>query len=113
MRVLFATAELAPHVKVGGLADFSAGLVSALKDVGIAVDVVLPDYGGLPFELAGEQQLDVPQWAGPATIRHGTLDDLEVSLVATPEMVRPNPYLDSDGQAWPDNDLRFLAQFPG
>ena len=109
MRVLFATAELAPLVKVGGLADFSAGLVGALRSQGIHVDVVLPDYGGLPIEPTEEHQLSVPEWAGPATVRQGTLEGFDVSLVTLPEMARPNPYLDGDGRAWPDNDRRFLA----
>ena len=109
MRVLFATAELAPLVKVGGLADFSAGLVGALRSQEIHVDVVLPNYGGLPIESTEEHQLSVPEWAGPATVRQGTLEGLDVSLVTLPEMARQNPYLDGDGRAWPDNDRRFLA----
>ncbi|MCZ6519411.1 MAG: glycogen/starch synthase, partial [Actinobacteria bacterium] len=48
-------------------------------------------------------------WAGPATVRRGTLGGVEVSLVAVPGMARPHPYLDADGQGWPDNDQRVLA----
>ena len=44
-RVLFATAEYAPVVKVGGLSEASSGLVSCLRSMGIDVDVVMPDYG--------------------------------------------------------------------
>lgn len=110
MRVLFATAELAPLVKVGGLADFSSGLVGALRSNGVDVDIVLPDYGDLPFVPADDrQQLRTPEWASPATVRRGTLGGVEVSLVAVPGMPRPHPYLDGDGQGWPDNDKRFLA----
>ena len=39
MHVLFATAELAPIVKVGGLGEASCGLVRALRDAGHRVDV--------------------------------------------------------------------------
>ena len=109
MKVLFATAELAPLVKVGGLADFSAGLVGALRAKGVDVDIVLPDYGDLALVPADQQQLDVPDWAGPATVRQGTLGGVEVSLVAVPGMARPHPYLDADGRGWPDNEPRFLA----
>ena len=110
MRVLFATAELAPLVKVGGLADFSSGLVGALRSNGVDVDIVLPDYGDLPFVPADDrQQLRTPEWASPATVRRGTLGGVEVSLVAVPGMPRPHPYLDGDGQGWPDNEQRFLA----
>ena len=47
MKVLFATAELTPVVRVGGLAEAAAGLVNALRAAGIEVEVVLPDYGGI------------------------------------------------------------------
>jgi starch synthase len=45
MRVLFATAELAPFVKVGGLGDAATGLIRALRGRGVDVVTVLPDYG--------------------------------------------------------------------
>ncbi|MFV1963550.1 MAG: glycogen/starch synthase, partial [Acidimicrobiia bacterium] len=109
MRVLFATAELAPLVKVGGLADASAGLAGALRSKGVDVDIVLPDYGDIPFAQADQQQLRVPEWASPATVRQGTLGGLGVSLVTVPGMARPHPYLDAEGRGWPDNSQRFLA----
>jgi starch synthase len=109
VRVLFATAELAPEVKVGGLGDFSAGLTRILRSEGVEIDLVLPDYGGLPFEPGAEHDLDVPDWASPARIRQGILGDVEVGLVSVPEIARANPYLDAKGRAWDDNDLRFFA----
>lgn len=109
VRILFATAELAPLVKVGGLADASAGLVGALRAKGIEVDIVLPDYGELPLVSAEPQELSVPQWAGPATVRRGVLGGVEVSLITVPGIARPHPYLDADGRAWPDNEQRFLT----
>ena len=109
MRILFATAELAPRVKVGGLADFSAGLVGALRSKGLDVEIVLPDYGELPFEAADQQELSTPDWATPASVRQGTLGGVELSLVAVPGMARPHPHTDADGKGWPDNAERFLA----
>ena len=109
MRVLFATAELAPFAKVGGLGDFSAGLVSALRRKKVEVDIALPDYGGLPLEPTSEHDLQVPEWAAPAIVRRGTLGGVDVSLIAVPGMARNHPYLDPDGEGWPDNDRRFLA----
>ena len=47
VRVLFATAELAPIAAVGGLAQAAAGLVAELRRQGVDVDVVMPDYGGI------------------------------------------------------------------
>lgn len=94
---------------MGGLGDFSSGLTNVLRSRDIEIDLVLPDYGGLPFEFRSERRLDVPDWAGPATLRQGWLGGVEVSLVSVREINRPNPYLDSDGRAWADNDLRFFA----
>lgn len=110
MRILFATAELAPFAKVGGLADASAGLVHSLRDRGIEIEVVLPDYGSLGLVAEGEKELPVPSWAGPATARWGSLGGLDsVVLIETPAMARPHPYLDPDGVGWSDNDHRFFS----
>ncbi|MGI9642353.1 MAG: glycogen/starch synthase, partial [Acidimicrobiia bacterium] len=110
MRVLFATAELSPLASVGGLAHATSGLVRELRDLGIDVDVVVPDYFSLP--LAGETQaeLAVPGWAAPAIVRDGVAPDFgPVSLVRVPGIERPNPYVDEDGHGWPDNADRFFA----
>ncbi len=112
MKVLFATAELAPLSRVGGLAEASSGLVKALRAEHSEIDVqlVLPDYGGV--ELLDEEQavLDVPQWAGPVSVRRGVHPDVgTVDLISTPGMARPHPYVDETGEGWPDNDHRFFA----
>src|ERR1700758_2577127 len=44
MEITFVTTELAPFVKVGGLADVSAALPKALRGIGHAVTVVLPRF---------------------------------------------------------------------
>jgi starch synthase len=110
VRVLFATAEFSPLVRVGGLAEATAGLVAALLAESIGVDVVVPDYFGTV--LRGEEitELDVPQWAGPATARTGDAPGVgRVTLVSVPGIARPNPYVDDEGQGWPDNADRFFA----
>ncbi len=110
MRVLFATAELAPVARVGGLAAAAAGLVKALRALGAEVDVVLPDYAGLPLRNESVIALDVPPWAGPAVARTGELDGVgPITLIATEAIRRDHPYLDPDGSAFLDNDLRFFA----
>ncbi|MEX2626587.1 MAG: glycogen/starch synthase [Ilumatobacteraceae bacterium] len=110
MRVVFATAELSPVAAVGGLAAASAGLTVELRRQGADVEILLPDYGGV--ELADEVrlELDVPGWAGPASIRVGTHPVCgRLHLVSVPGIARPHPYLRADGAGWPDNDARFLA----
>lgn len=109
VRIVFATAELSPVITVGGLAAAAAGLVGALRRAGAEVDVLLPDYGGI--DLVDEQRidLDVPQWAGPASIRVGEHPVVgRLHLVAAPGLARSHPYLQPDGQGWLDNSARFF-----
>lgn len=109
-RVLFATAEFAPLARVGGLAEATSGLVRRLRADGADVDVVLPDYGDV--ELADEDvtSIDVPSWAQPALVRRGVHAEVgRVTLVATAGTRKPHPYVDDDGNGWPDNPLRFFG----
>jgi len=110
VRVLFATAELAPIAAVGGLAQAAAGLVAELRRQGVEVDVVMPDYGGV--ELAGErvESAAVPEWVGRCTVRSGThAVGGPLRLVGVPGLARSHPYLQPSGEGWPDNSERFLA----
>jgi starch synthase len=110
MKVLFATAELAPLVSVGGLAEASSGLVRALRSAGIDVDVVVPDYFSLPLAEEVISKIDVPRWAAPAIARDGVANGFgRVTLVRVPGIERPNPYVDGDGHGWTDNADRFFA----
>lgn len=110
MRVLFATAELAPVAAVGGLAHAAAGLTAELRRQGIDVSVVMPDYGGIELADAVTTELAVPAWAGPARVRSGVHASVgPVSLVETRGLARSHPYLQPDGRGWPDNDRRFLS----
>lgn len=110
MKVLMATAELAPIARVGGMAEAVAGLVGQLRRDGLEVTVALPDYGGIPLEDEKETELDVPDWAGPSSVRIGTLEGVgPLALIDGPGIKKPHPYNDEDGMAFPDNDLRFFA----
>ena len=109
MRVVFATAELAPVATVGGLASAAAGLGAELRRQGVDVELVMPDYGGV--ELADEVvvDLDVPSWVGPARVRIGQHPVVgRLHLVAVPGMARPHPYLQPHGEGWVDNSERFF-----
>lgn len=108
--VLLASAELSPLVKVGGLADAVAGLRAAHLATGLEVTTVVPDHQ--PWVLADEDvvTLPVPSWARPARARTGRLEDgTPVTLVSVPRLRRSHPYVDPDGEGWPDNDARFMA----
>lgn len=113
MHVLFAAAELAPLVKVGGLGEAACGLVRSLRRAGHRVDVVVPDYGPSLLELdpTPPRPVPVPAWAGPATVRRFTLEGLgAVHAVDVAGMARRHPYVHPDtGEGWADNDRRFFA----
>ena len=111
LRTLFATAEYAPLVKVGGLSEASSGLVGCLRSMGIEVDVVLPDYGTVELLDARESVLDgLPEWAPPVTIREGRTPEGPVTLVGFEGSARPHPYVDPrSGSGWGDNDRRFAT----
>lgn len=111
MKVLFATAELAPLTRVGGLGEASAGLVRELRALGVEVELVLPDYSSAMLDDEVRYDLDVPAWAGPARARTGThVTAGRVTLIDAPGIARPHPYNDpSSGDGWPDNTQRFFA----
>ena len=112
MRVLFATAELAPLAMAGELGEHAAGLTTALHAAGVDVEVALPDYERDRTPLDGEERraLDVPSWAAPALVRSGQHPVAgRVHLVSVPRIARSHPYLRPDGAPWPDNAARFLA----
>jgi len=76
-RVLFCSPEATPYAKTGGLADVSGALPSALRELGVACDAVMPLYGqikskGLPMERVGDIFFPLGAGIAQATIlQHG------------------------------------------
>jgi len=113
-RVLFATSEIAPWAKTGGLGDISAALPLALVEAGLELRVLVPAY---PRLLAAFPQATVlaelPALGGalPASrlLQARTRDGLSLWLLDCPPLyARPGgPYHGPDGSDWPDNHLRF------
>ena len=61
--MLFATSEVAPLIKTGGLADVSGALPAALRSVGVDVQVLVPGYQPVIEQLAQPKlaaTLDLP-----------------------------------------------------
>jgi starch synthase len=111
MKVLLATAELAPLVRVGGLAEAASGLVRALRKSGVDVEVVLPDYFSTVLEAEKVTKVPTPEWVGPMVARRGVLSGFgDVTLLSFPGISRPHPYVEAaTGQGWADNDQRFFG----
>jgi starch synthase len=112
VRVLFATPEISDFVQVGGLAAVSAALPRALRSLA-DVRVIVPGYPGVlsqiqDFETIGE----CAALAALPTCRLAfgrARDGLPVYVIDCPILYdRPgNPYGDTTGRDWPDNDIRF------
>ncbi len=114
IRVLFATSEVYPLVKTGGLADVSASLPEALCRLDYDVHILLPGY---PAAIKAARE------AGSRSKTHFRIGQYEVSLWQTrlpgtavmlwlvdcpPLFERPgNPYQNEEGQDWWDNAHRF------
>jgi starch synthase len=114
VRVLFASPEIFPLAKTGGLADVSAALPAALTRLGVDLRLVMPGYPraideasgkGLPIDLG-----DVHGFGETRLIPGRTPDtSLPLWLVDCPSLFRREGglYLDADGHEWPDNASRF------
>ncbi len=111
--ILFATSEMAPRVKTGGLGDVAAALPETLRQAGHDVRVLLPAYPAMKqaFPMA-EAVAELPALAPalPAcrllAVQAGQLPILLLDCPALFE--RPgNPYLDANGHDWADNATRF------
>ena len=114
MKVLFATSELAPWVKTGGLGDISGALPQALQSQGVDVRLLVPCYPAL-----AEAFPDAPVIAElnnlggtlpPARLRETqTPAGVPLLLLECPPLFERagNPYLDSNGHDWSDNAIRY------
>ena len=115
MKVLFVTPECYPLVKTGGLADVAGALPLALAPFGVEALVLLPGYSGVRGQLTGVRTVaPLPKlFGGTGTLSAGrTIDGLNVLLLEAPHLygrAGGGPYLDSAGNDWPDNHLRFAA----
>src|SRR5580698_9907962 len=116
MEITFVTTELAPFVKVGGLADVSAALTKALRSLGHTVTVVMPRFPELEaqglllarrltplrFQLGG-QAID-------ATVLDGRLaSQVDLVVIDVPGLFDRTGVYGDRGEDYPDNATRFAA----
>lgn len=115
MRVLFASSEVYPLVKTGGLADVSGALPAALIEAKQDVRVLLPGYAEAMDKAEGKRQvasLGDPLGIGAeARLVSAKLpgSGVPVWLIDCPELYhrQGGPYQDVDGSDYADNALRF------
>ncbi len=119
LKVLFASPEVVPFVKTGGLADVSGMLPRVLAEMGHTVAVVLPKYSVIPDELmrnaVAGPSVDLPIGDGRETMKLYRMSDNATSLEYffidhTDYFDRASLYVDPDtGEDYPDNHIRFSA----
>ena len=116
--VAFITAEAAPYVKVGGLADVAGALPAALAQQSTRITVILPAYQSIQWDehsitpLKGGLHVDV----GDRSIEFGLLEaaspseGVRVILIGQDEyFAREGVYTDpSSGDGYADNAERFV-----
>lgn len=116
MRVLFASSEIYPLAKTGGLADVSAGLPAALSERDVDVRLLTPAYPEALDMVTGKgAAIPLPGLLGydDAALIPARMPDtgLPIWLLACPELYHRGGgiYADSEGREWTDNAIRFAA----
>lgn len=114
MKVLFATSEIAPWVKTGGLGDVAAALPPALRRAGVDVHVLVPWYPAIARAFPDAPVIaELPAAAGvfPGAALRGAVAPDGTPLLLLDCMAcyarEGNPYLGADGRDWHDNAVRF------
>jgi len=113
-KILFVASEAHPLVKTGGLGDVVGSLPAALKSLRADVRLLIPAYRDAMTRTEKVKiiaTLDIVGLDSPVNILETILPGTSVItwLADFPKAYdRPgNPYLDPQGQPWPDNAMRF------
>lgn len=116
MEILFATTELAPYVKIGGLADVSAALPKTLKTLGHRVTIAMPKYPA--FEQAGimvarrltPMRFELGGVGYDVTLYDGRLSSqVDITLIEVPGLFDREGVYGTRGEDYPDNAVRFAV----
>ena len=114
VKILYATSEIHPLIKTGGLADVSGALPAALSALSVDIRVIVPGYRTVMEKLADASPLARfanPFASGEVEIREARLPGTTVPILIVVCDAFFNrdggPYQMPSGQDWPDNALRF------
>jgi starch synthase len=113
LKVLFVSSECAPFAKTGGLGDVVGALPKALRRRGVEARIVMPLYGGMPWQdlerLDGTLAVPLARGTARGAVRLGALPRSDVPVYFLEHhryFDRPDLY-GSDGQGYRDNLERF------
>jgi starch synthase len=114
MRIVFASSEVAPFSKTGGLADVIGSLPAAIAKRGHEVTIITPRYGSVDvaaFDLRRRRSrlsITVKGKSVQGGLLEGrTPNGVPVLFVDQPAYFDRKELYGSDGQDYPDNDERF------
>ena len=68
MKILFASSEVAPFSKVGGLADVVGSLPKALEKLGAEICIFTPLYGSINQEKFGIKEQEIRKNLSPQSL---------------------------------------------
>jgi starch synthase len=113
IKVLFATSEIAPLIKTGGLADVSGALPAALRKLGVDVRVLVPGYPQVMAKMGPHEVVatfsELPGFPESRLIFSIMSTGVPLLVLDCPALYQRGggPYSDPNGQDWVDNPLRF------
>lgn len=113
LKVLFATSEVAPLIKTGGLADVSGALPAALRSIGVDVRVLVPGYRQVMAQLTQHEivaTFDALRGFPSARLLFSAMPNgVPLLVLDCPELYQREggPYQDAKGHDWADNAQRF------
>ncbi|MDX8385712.1 MAG: glycogen synthase GlgA [Gallionella sp.] len=112
LKVLFATSEVTPIIKTGGLADVSGALPAALRDIGMDVRVLVPGYNQVmsqadKYKVVAE--LELTGFPASRLLSGKMANGVTLFILECPSLYQRDggPYQTLLGEDWPDNAMRF------
>lgn len=116
MKILFASSEIHPLIKTGGLADVAGALPIALHNQGVDIKVIMPAYRDMLEKVTSIHKsvnLGNPFGCGDLILIEASLPHthMPIYLLQCQGLYEreAGPYLDSNGADYEDNHLRFAA----
>jgi starch synthase len=111
LKILYASAEVVPFAKTGGLADVAGALPQALAQLGHDVRIVMPRYGCIDGDAFGLRRLNVPFSIPSSSGNLEILLEQSDIIAGVPSyFIRNDTLYDrADIYGQPDDDRRFVT----